>query len=31
VATVASILVTFAFRIISSRFNWRLPEPRSQV
>ena len=30
-ATIASILVTFAFRMISSRYNWRLPGPRSQV
>jgi uncharacterized membrane protein YeiH len=28
-ATTASILVTFTFRLVAARFNWRLPEPRS--
>jgi uncharacterized membrane protein YeiH len=29
IATAASILVTFTFRLVASRYNWRLPEPRS--
>lgn len=31
VATAASILVTFAFRLLAARYNWRLPEPRSRM
>ena len=29
IATAASILVTFTFRLAAARFNWKLPEPRS--